>query len=555
MDKKAEEQKGLLNSGMTRREALQWGLIAGAGLASLSIPSFSSAAQAASSPPKYGGTLRIQGQDPLGWDPHKTFSYRTHLALNFVYGRALEFPAGPEHDPTDYTPIPGLVESWEQPNKTTYIFHVRKGVKFHNKPPVNGRELIADDIKYTIERMWEKKFTYRDLFALVSKMETPDRHTLKVTLKEPYVPFLSSMANHYVSILAKEVGEKYGDFVKPETAIGTGPFMLESYQPNVKSIFRRNPDYYKKWMPYVDTIEWMVMPDPSARLSALRSGNLDIDLAMAAPLIETVKRSNPELTFYDYVGVGGQVLYFNVNRKPFNDIRVRRAMALAFDRKAWLQAFYLGKGAIDNGPPVLAAQKEWKLPTAQLGPGARYFEYNLDEAKKLMKEAGYPNGFKSKLDGTAGYGPAIVDHMELVKDMMSKIGIEITLNLKEYADWAATGHAGIYEEMAYGPMTPYIEVDEWTYEMLHTGASANKCHCADPRLDELLKQQRRTFDKAERKKVLEQVQKHVADQVYYIYPPVGFTYAAWHPWVKNYRPHAGYLSGEVFRGVWLDKKA
>ena len=176
----------------------------------------------------------------------------THTALSFVYNKLLRHKVGPDVPPGTFIVEPDLAERWEAPDDTTYIFHLRQGVKWHNKPPVNGRELVAEDVKFSFDRFLTVPGNpERQLLESVDRVEVVDRYTVKFVLKEPFVWLLDILANAMCMwIVAPEVAQKYGDFKKVETAIGTGPFLLESYEPNVKTIFKRNPDYFRQGLPY-----------------------------------------------------------------------------------------------------------------------------------------------------------------------------------------------------------------------------------------------------------------------------------------------------------------
>jgi peptide/nickel transport system substrate-binding protein len=142
---------------------------------------------------------------------------------------------------------PDVAERWDMPDDTTYVFHLWKGVTWHNKPPVNGRELVAEDVKFTFDRfLTEKGNQLRDLLEPVERVEVVDRYTVKLLLKEPFVWLLDVLARPQAMwIIAPEVVHQYGDLKKPETAIGTGPFLLEHYDPHVKAVFKRHPAYFR----------------------------------------------------------------------------------------------------------------------------------------------------------------------------------------------------------------------------------------------------------------------------------------------------------------------
>ncbi|MBI1847856.1 MAG: hypothetical protein HY294_02175 [Candidatus Rokubacteria bacterium] len=187
---------------LTRRELIKLGGAAAvAGAAGLTLGAPALEAQT----PKRGGTLRIRGEEPLGFDPHQTLSYRTMTNLSFVMSRLPKVKAGASIRPGT-TPLESdLAESWTQPSDTTYVFKLRRGVHWHKKAPVDGRELTAEDVKYTYERFLTIKGNpNRGVLEQIDKVEAPDKYTVKLTLKEPYAWFLDNLASTSTRIVAKE---------------------------------------------------------------------------------------------------------------------------------------------------------------------------------------------------------------------------------------------------------------------------------------------------------------------------------------------------------------
>src|SRR5215467_7539176 len=233
--------------GVSRRQLLQASLAAGATLSAwpLSYPSALWGAEAG--PPKRGGILRVRGFDPPNFDHHLTLAGFTQSTVSFVYSKLVRHKVGADVPPGTFMIEPDLAERWEELDDTTYVFHLRKGVKWHNKPPVNGRELVAEDVKFTYDRfLTETSNANRYLLDSVDRVEVVDRYTVKFLLKEPYVWLISVLAYPTTTwIIAPEEVQQFGDLKKVETAIGTGPFLLEHYEPNVKTVFKRNPDYFR----------------------------------------------------------------------------------------------------------------------------------------------------------------------------------------------------------------------------------------------------------------------------------------------------------------------
>src|SRR5499426_3202996 len=233
--------------------------------------------EAQASTPKRGGVLRIADREAPNLDPHLNISFLTHSWASMVYSQLVRYPHGPEQKhPADFSIVSDLAEKWEHKTQTVIEFTLKKGVKFHNKPPVNGREVTADDVKYSIERFMAKS-GFRARFEVVQSVDVVDRYTLRVTLKEPFAPFLNHLAaSTYVAILPREVEDKFKDFNRPEAMIGTGPFMLKSYQKGSQIAFERNPEYFVKGLPYLDGVVIEITPETNARLSLFRAGRVPL---------------------------------------------------------------------------------------------------------------------------------------------------------------------------------------------------------------------------------------------------------------------------------------
>ena len=199
--------------------------------------------------PKRGGTLAVRLWDPPHFDLHAAgISYKLHTLMSFTHSRLVRHGGGPRLQPGTF-PLEGdLAESWSQPNETTYVFKLRRGVRWHPKPPVNGRELTADDVIYTIDRfLTTKGHANAHMLKAVDKVEAVDKHTVKFTLKEPYAWFLDTLASPMVvAIVAKDSSDKFGDLKKPESFIGTGPWMLDSYRPNQGADARAQPPVLRR---------------------------------------------------------------------------------------------------------------------------------------------------------------------------------------------------------------------------------------------------------------------------------------------------------------------
>jgi peptide/nickel transport system substrate-binding protein len=460
--------------------------------------------------PKRGAILRVRGFDPPNFDHHLTSAGFTQSAVSFVYSKLVRHKVGADIPPGTFIIEPDLAGRWEGIDDTTYVFYLRRGVKWRNKPPVNGRERVAEDVKFTYERfLTEKGSTNRYLLDSVDRIEVVDRYAVKFLLKEPYVWFISVLAYPTsMWIIAPEVIQQYGDLKRVETAIGTGPFILERYEPNVKTVFKRNPDYYRDGQPYVDGVEWLVINDESTGLAMYRTGQLDcgpgINWAVRQQDLGAFKKSQPHLMYQDFLSQTSSVVTMRTDMPPYTDVRVRRAISHANDRAGINEAVWV------RAAPTAAVSRglvEWSLPIEQLGAGAKYYEYDPQEARRLLAEAGYPKGFKTQLTVTNGLERDRIDEVVLVQRYLKDVGIDVEIKTQEHGAYTATTVQGKFEGLVDSPSGVAWEPDRRLYRAYASDSSRNMGHVSDATLTAMLKEQRRTKDLEARKQLIYDIQR------------------------------------------------
>jgi len=400
-----------------------------------------------------------------------------------------------------------LAESWTQPSDTTYVFKLRRGVRWHGKAPVNGRELTADDVKYTYERFLAIKGNpNRPVLEQLEKIEALDRHTVGFTLKEPFSWFLDALAATVTWIVPKEA----------------------------------------------------VDPDPSSNLAGWLAGRYDFapqyDMVVRRQDLDVVKRRKPALQTSEFLWMITGVTAMKLDQEPFRDVRVRRAMALATNWKEILEALGLFDGHGVPSPSVPAALTEWAIPIDQLTlDGRRLYEHNVPQAKRLLTESGYPRGFKTPVETTAGFGPDFMDSVQIALRNWKDAGVEGELKLKEMGAFISSSIFGRFEKMMAtirgGPLFP----DTYLAALHLPGQLLNSAGVNDPKLNELIRLQRRTFDVTRRRAILYDIQRYLAEQAYYLYGPSGKVISAWEPYVKNFMPNLGNDYGGRLMAAWLDK--
>ncbi|MEK7214838.1 MAG: ABC transporter substrate-binding protein, partial [Chloroflexota bacterium] len=236
------------------------------------------ASGAANASPRHGGVLRFAGPgDPPHLDPFDTPSAAFHnQGPGMVYSRLLRYEHRTGLPSLAYTPGPDLAERWEQIDPSTYVFHLRKGVKFQNLAPVNGREVAADDVIYSYNRQREQGRPNAGQLASVAGISAPDKYTIRISLKQPNPDFLIDLTDGHNQVVPRETVELTGD-LKNGPNIGSGPWILEKFEKGGATFYKRNPDYFQQPLPYVDRVEaYNNFSDSTSKIAAFRTGKLDV---------------------------------------------------------------------------------------------------------------------------------------------------------------------------------------------------------------------------------------------------------------------------------------
>ena len=507
----------------------------------------------ATAQPKRGGVLRVaERTDPVGFDTlgQKKAAVYTQLALGYTHNRLFKY--GPKGEV-----VLDLAASYSQPNPTTYVVVLRKGVRFQNKPPVNGRELTSEDVKFTFERVAASPEAR--LFPTLKRLTTPDRYTVQFELSAPFSAFIANLAATTMYIYAKEAGKPSPDggrdYTSADTVVGTGPFILEEYREKQRLVFKRNPDYFEAGKPYLDGVELYIIGDTAAQLAALRTGKIDLIPAGTGQglphFLAGEARSIPGASVLKHsVFQTSENLIGRVDTKPFADARVRRAVSMSLEREALAKAMYPEGADPFSGPIPIASR--YSIAPDKLGEAAAYYRHDPAAARKLMTEAGYPNGFKTKLYTTTGYGPEYVSRSELLKDMLSKIGIDAAIVSQEYPVWIASTYKGNFDGVVHIPAWTLGDEDEWlaTYT---PGDTRNQIHLDDSKLTEVVRMSREAPNDAARAKLIGQFVRTFHEQMFRVYLPQPVLLTVISNRVKGYVPAVrGYSYSAMLGNVWLE---
>lgn len=529
---------------MSRRKFL--GVMAGtaAALPFLDLSRVSLAAEKGK--PKKGGQFIFpMDYEPVHFDPHISTNQAILYFTNMAMSGLLRCKTGLGSDPEKWQFIPDLAESYKQEDEVTYTFQLRKGVKWHNLPPVNGREFNAEDVKYSFERIATPKagFDRRTMFTVVDKLEILDNYKIKFVLKEPYAPFIPYVASPFNKIVAREVVEKDGDAKK--TLVGTGPFILESYDRGGYAVWKRNPDYFVKGLPYLDEVQMPVIKDPSSIVAAFRTKRVDWMWTSIATTAESVQKSTPEAVMEKFFDTGIYHLAFNLQKKPLDDVRVRQAIALTIDHEALIKTAFNGEGAKQT--PVPIGFKEYAAPYDILPNYTR----DIPKAKKLLAEAGLANGFKVTIQ-TNTYYVFAVNSLPVLKEQLKEVGIDAEIKIMESAAFLESRTRKDFE-ISWMAHLAFADPDEFITIFYGTDGSRNYGFWGSPELDKMLHQQRTTLDHKKRKEILYGIQKYLATQYYSIPTPMPYYYEFWHPYIKGFRAAPPLFVTIGFQGISKEK--
>ncbi|HXJ80597.1 MAG TPA: ABC transporter substrate-binding protein [Candidatus Methylomirabilis sp.] len=516
------------------------------------------------SPPRYGGVLQFPAPAIRTFDP--TVGYRPDLAL--VWDTLTEWEATWYYPEVQRTPVirKTLVTDWEMKDPSTWIFKLRRGVRFHNRPPVNGREMVAEDVRYSYELLKDKA-QYANRAAMVKNIQVLDKYTLRFELKMPDPKFYLNIVDSLSPVVVpREAVEAPGGLA--ENPIGTGAFMLKEFVPGEGALLVKNPDYYLKDkegrpLPYVDAVRLLFTKDASTETALFRTRQLDLMRVSTLDLLYALIKTVPDLTLYRVpsLGWGDYGLALAVEKAPFNDARVRQALSMAINRDILAEVINRGDATLYGPFPWVMAgiTKRSDYSYANLGPN---YQYNPKKARELLAAAGLPNGFDLEIEWAEFQGWTYGDFAQLLSRFFSDIGIRVKLKQLETAAWIAKvqGVQPFSQALATAsPIGAGPSFMDWVYLRYHSSLpkTMNREGIKDAKLDDLLvKWQQDPGDK--RPAIQKAIWDHLRQEVYRIttiVPPhyrVSQSYV--HAGGNPYCWFPGYCTYEA-KTAWLTDKA
>ncbi len=496
--------------------------------------------QAATGEAKEGGTLLVGlSGDPGSFNPNAAAADLLYSVAQNVFGRLAKLN-------NDQQIIPDLAKSWEiSDDGLVYTFHLNENVKWHDGSPFS-----SSDVKFTLEAIKKNNGTAVSSLSDITEITTPDNNTVVIKIAKPNASFLGYLAWYGTFILPEHIYSKAEWAAGTDTQmIGTGPFKYTEYKTGVNLTLEKNADFYGK-VPYVDKLIYSIIPDSNTMVQSLYNGEIDILVDPPAAEVEKMQ-ADPKLNVKTSLFPSRTYVAYNFDKEPFNKPEVRKALAYALDSDEIIVKALKGQGLKSKHflSPVFA----WAVSDDFAVPG-----YNPGKAKELLEQAGYnPDKDGNYLDITLDtfQYTAFEDIAAVMKDQLKKAGINLTINVSDYASWEAkilTDRnfqlylSGGYQGPDVGAVTTRVS----------TGAPLNGMGYSNPKLDQLLKEGSELVKQEERVAKYVEVQRILSEDVpiFPITEYVGYetiqAYVKGDPFSKEVIDQTSFSE---YSYVWLDK--
>ncbi len=523
--------------------------------------------------PKKGGVFKLEGRFDLNtWDPRNPAISSLAIQMNAVYNRLLKA------DHTMETAIAtkgrclreiclegDLAESWEViGGGESIVFTLADGIKWQNFAPVNGRDFVASDVKFSYDSYIndERATGQKSIFRQVESIVADDAaNTVTFNFSSPAAYFMYSMAGPLVPVFAREAAEQEGR-LDEDPPIGTGPFQITNHIFDSVIEYEANPTYHKKdafgqQLPYLEGISSVRMFDDATRVAAFRSDQMDSYMSLSGDARQNIEKT--ELSRGANLRVmeqnAGGNFFFGPphDSAPFDNVNFRRALSMALDRDAMVEAAYADQGRWSLGYPTDWLGREFPFTNSEFG---QYYQYNPEAAMALLEQEGL-DGIEFEIHTTAQRQTdgQVALGIEFWKD----IGLRPNLTVDENVAYNAASFSHDFEYLLGGAWySGGVDWDDFTYRMMLSGEPGNYLDINDPELDQLLVASQLEFDRAKRIEINRKVIEKEFDQIYRIFGAV-FLFAEWtKPEVRNWLSHDIYfwVNGwglNAMETVWLDR--
>jgi peptide/nickel transport system substrate-binding protein len=505
---------------------------------------------------KHGGTMRMYIWDnPPSASIHEEATVSTVMPFMALFNNLVLYD---QHEPLNAvaTIRPELATSWSwDESKTKLTFKLRDDVKWHD-----GKPFTAKDVVCTYDKLQEKS---NDLFRKnprkiwwhnLQETRSNGEHEVTFQLKRPQASFLSLFATGYNPIYPCHVSAAE----MRSRPIGTGPFKFVEFKSNESVKLVRNPDYWRTGHPYLDAIEWRVVSNRSTRVLAFVAGEFDMtfSLDLSPALVREIKSQAPAAICELQANNGTTNLIVNREAAPFNDPKLRRALALALDRKAFIDILSEGKSKI--GAIMLPAPEgSWGMPPEEVAKLPGYgsdLEQNRTEARKIMEALGYSASNPLKIKVATRNVPLYRDPAIILLDQLKKIYVEGELDAIDTSVWFPKVARGEYSVGLNLTAAGIDDPDVNFYENYACGSERNYTKYCNPEVDKLIEEQSLETDPGKRKGLVWAVERKLAEDVARPIIMQNVTGLCWQPQVKNFVLHHNNIYNNWrFDDVWLDK--
>ena len=454
--------------------------------------------------PAQAETLRMAwSQDATGLDPHKQTAFSSLRLLELIYEPLVRLDA-------DLNVVPAIASSWEfAEDAKTLTFSLDPNAKFSN-----GAQVVSADVKASFERLLneETAAAARSNFLSIESIETPDDATVVFNLSTADVPILVAMATINAAVVP--AAEIEAGTIGTQ-ALGSGPFVLDSWEPNAREVLSANPDWAGGELA-IDGITISVLPDEMAILASLRAGQTDFAL-LNDPLVATLVPAEANLELNRVGVLAYNVLQLNPSRAPMDNLKVRQAMSCAIDRQAIIDAALAGEGKV-TGPLTMPA-------FAQDPANLFCYEQDLDKAKQLMAESGV-DGFTAKVIAATGEPPVAASEAQVLQAQLAEIGVNLEIEIMElnvYVDTWLAGNFDMAVAQNGGRPDPFPMYNRY---FTKDGNLVKVSNFVDDELDSLMKQGQAETDPAKRVEIFQAFESRLAEQAPWLWLSTGYSYTA-----------------------------
>ncbi len=482
--------------------------------------------------PARGGALRVGWiADAKTLDPHFSVQFSERYVLYMVFNTLVGLDKG-------FSVVPELARSWQvSPDGKRVTFQLQRGVKFHD-----GTDFTAEVVKWNVERILDpqtKSPQRSQLEPAVAAVTVVDPATVTFELKKPFAPLLAALAERPGFIVSPTAAKQSGpDFGR--RPVGTGPFRFVEWVADSHVTLERFPDYWDKGRPYLDKVTFRSVPDPTVRLTMVRTGEVDITTDLDAKDVPALQ-GDPNLRVSEMrPAARWTALQWQVDKPPFNNKALRQAIALAIDRNELKEVLLRGFGEPARGPVVPGL---WWFD-----PNLKGFGHDLELARKKLAEAGYPNGFRHKF--VVENTPQWIRQAELLQGQLQKVNVTMEFEPVNTAD----AYAMIVQRKTNWTHT------RWTQRadpsgllsiLFHSKGFANSTGYSNPRVDELLDRAAAIYEPERRKPLYHEAERLITDDVPYVFLNYTAEFAVMSRKVQNW----GWIPDLIprFRELWLER--